>query len=398
MKLSALLSLAFEALKERKVRSALTVLGILIGPAAIIGITSMVGGYRAYITNQLLKLGTNTVAITPSGGFVISQNDVQVLQGIPGVRGVFPYYVIPGIISAPGGSEQVDILAVNAQQGLVEAVPGIQLADGNYPQPYDTAGAVLGYLVANPRDQYYPHFKVDQIVSVQVYVNGKLTTKSFMVSGVLKEFGQSFFIDVDQDIFVPLATGEELTGSSRYAGILLVVYSSKYMNSVTNQIYELFGNQVTVYTAEEGISIANSIMGSLDALLVSAAAISLLVAFIGVTTTMFTSTVERTKEIGLLKALGFTNGDVIAMFISESALMGIIGGVAGTGAGVVVAFALSYLRPGSSLGLTGIIMPVFSVETSALAFLLSVVVGTIAGMIPAYRASKLMPMEALRHE
>jgi len=380
------------------VRSVLTILGILIGPASIIGITSMVGGYRTYITDQLLKLGTNTIAVTPSGSFTITPADVQMLQGIPGVKGVFPYYVIPAYISVPGGTEQVEVLAVNAQEGLVEAVPGIQLSSGQYPQPYDTAGAVLGYLVANPRNQYYPHFQVGQVVNLQMYVDGSLESKSFMVTGVLKEFGQSFFINVDQDLFVPLATGQEVTGSQRYAGVLLVVYNSAHVNQVVNQIYDLFGNQVSVYTAQEGINIASSIIGSLNALLVSAAAVSLLVAFIGVTTTMFTSTIERTKEIGLLKALGFTSWDVVGMFVAESALMGLIGGISGLGTGVLVAYALSYLRPASSLGLEVAISPEFSLQTSLMAFGLSVLVGILAGMIPAYRASKLMPMEALRHE
>jgi len=233
---------------------------------------------------------------------------------------------------------------------------------------------------------------------LQMYVDGSLESKSFMVTGVLKEFGQSFFINVDQDLFVPLATGQEVTGSQRYAGVLLVVYNSAYVNQVANQIYDLFGNQVSVYTAEEGINIASSIIGSLNALLVSAAAISLLVAFIGVTTTMFTSTIERTKEIGLLKALGFTSWDVVGMFVAESALMGLIGGISGLGTGVLVAYALSYLRPASSLGLEVAISPEFSLQTSLMAFGLSVLVGILAGMIPAYRASKLMPMEALRHE
>ncbi|WP_449462444.1 ABC transporter permease [Tardisphaera miroshnichenkoae] len=398
MKLTSFLEMAYEALKERKTRSALTIIGILIGPAAIIGITSMVGGYRSYITSQLLKLGTNTMAVVPSGSFSLTQRDVQIISGIAGVRGVFPYYYIPAIISTAGGNEEVYLFAVNAQEGLEEAVPGISLLSGGYPPAYETSAAVLGYLVANPRNAYYPHYKTGQVVNVQVYMNGKLTQKSFLVTGVLKEFGQSFFVDVDEDIFVPLATGQQLTGSSTYSGILIVVYNSRDVNHVSNVLQSLYGNQVTVYTAEEGISIANSIIGSLNALLVSAAAISLLVAFVGVTTTMFTSIVERTREIGLLKALGFTNGDVIGMFVAESALMGIIGGIAGSALGVAIAYLLSYLKPASGLGLTSFIPPVISLNTVIMAFGLSVLVGIVAGMIPAYRASRLMPVEALRHD
>ncbi|MGC9175411.1 MAG: ABC transporter permease [Thermoprotei archaeon] len=392
------LEMAYEALKERKTRSALTIVGILIGPAAIIGITSMVGGYRSYITSQLLKLGTNTMAVLPSGSYSLTQRDVQIISGLPGVKGVFPYYYIPAIISTSAGNEDVYLFAINAQQGLEEAVPGISLLSGGYPQAYQTSAAVLGYLVANPRNPYYPHYKTGQVINLQVYSDGRLVQKSFLITGVLKQFGQSFFVNVDEDVFVPLATGQQLTGSSVYSGILVVVYSASAVNSVSAKLQSLYGTQITVYTAQQGISIANSIIGSLNALLVSAAAISLLVAFVGVTTTMFTSIVERTREIGLLKALGFTNKDVIGMFVAESALMGLIGGAAGSILGIAVAYLLSYLRPASGLGLTSLIPPVISVETVVMAFGLSLLVGITAGMIPAYRASRLMPVEALRHE
>ncbi len=398
MKAMSFLEMAYEALKERKTRSALTIVGILIGPAAIIGITSMVGGYRSYITSQLLKLGTNTMAVLPSGSYSLTQRDVQIISGLPGVKGVFPYYYIPAIISTSAGNEDVYLFAINAQQGLEEAVPGISLLSGGYPQAYQTSAAVLGYLVANPRNPYYPHYKTGQVINLQVYSDGRLVQKSFLITGVLKQFGQSFFVNVDEDVFVPLATGQQLTGSSVYSGILVVVYSASAVNSVSAKLQSLYGTQITVYTAQQGISIANSIIGSLNALLVSAAAISLLVAFVGVTTTMFTSIVERTREIGLLKALGFTNKDVIGMFVAESALMGLIGGAAGSILGIAVAYLLSYLRPASGLGLTAMIPPVISVETVLMAFGLSLLVGITAGMIPAYRASRLMPVEALRHE
>jgi ABC-type antimicrobial peptide transport system permease subunit len=398
MKAMSFLEMAYEALKERKTRSALTIVGILIGPAAIIGITSMVGGYRSYITSQLLKLGTNTMAVLPSGSYSLTQRDVQIISGLSGVKGVFPYYYIPAIISTSAGNEDVYLFAINAQQGLEEAVPGISLLSGGYPQAYQTSAAVLGYLVANPRNPYYPHYKTGQVINLQVYSDGRLVQKSFLITGVLKQFGQSFFVNVDEDVFVPLATGQQLTGSSVYSGILVVVYSASAVNSVSAKLQSLYGTQITVYTAQQGISIANSIIGSLNALLVSAAAISLLVAFVGVTTTMFTSIVERTREIGLLKALGFTNKDVIGMFVAESALMGLIGGAAGSILGIAVAYLLSYLRPASGLGLTSLIPPVISVETVVMAFGLSLLVGITAGMIPAYRASRLMPVEALRHE
>jgi len=398
LRLQHLLRLALEALAERRTRSALTVLGILIGPAAILGITSMVGGYRSYISDQLMKFGTNTMAITPSGSLSLGQRDVQIISSIRGVKGVYPYYYVPAVISWGGGTEDVGLFAVDAQGGLTQAVPGLRLLKGQYTPPNMVSGATLGYQVANPRDPSYPRYGVGSVVTVEFYTSGGLVKKSFMVTGVLAEFGQSFFLNVDSDVFVPLAAGQTLTGSSRYSGLLVVLYSSSYASYVQDRIYSLYGNQLTVYTVQEGIQISDSIMGSLNALLVSAAAISLVVAFVGVTTTMFTSTTERTREIGLLKALGFRNRDVVSMFVAESAIMGVLGGAAGDAVGVGVAYLLSFAKPASSFGISVAIPPVLSWETGLLAFALAAVIGTVAGVIPAYKASRLTPMEALRHE
>jgi putative ABC transport system permease protein len=187
---------------------------------------------------------------------------------------------------------------------------------------------------------------------------------------------------------------------------MVIAKSADYVDQITDTIRDMYGDDIRVFSVKVAVNIARNILSSVNMILVSVASISVLVAFIGIMTTMFTSTVERTREIGLLKALGFSRKDVLVLFLSESTLMGMIGGLGGSACGVVLAYILSYLftfrpirgtYPGSA---TAVIhaQPLFTPEIILMAFLLATMVGAIAGLIPAWRASKLVPVEALRYE
>ncbi len=405
MKLTDVLFYSYKSLEERKLRAALTVLGILIGPAAVIGITGLTSGYGSSITGQLLQLGTNTILVEPNSGKTISQNMINTISGIKGVKGVWPFYALPAQISTPGGNENVEIFAINLQQGIEEAVPGLKLAQGSFPSAYDTYGTTIGWDIANPTNSQYPHYKLDQVVTVKFSYAGQSASKTFLVEGILQKFGPSYIINVDQGMFVSLQTGSQLTGNSPYAGLLVVAQSPSDVNFIMQQIQKTYGNQLTVMSSQQALNIANSITGTLNLLLASAASVSFLVAFVGVTTTMYTSTLERTKEIGILKALGFKNRDVMNVFIFESAIMGLIGGILGVISGMGASYLLILIIPhflrfgnGQNSFSLGPVSPVFNVNIIVAVILASLLIGVLAGAAPAYRAAKVDPIKVLRNE
>ena len=170
----------------------------------------------------------------------------------------------------------------------------------------------------------------------------------------------------------------------------------------------MYGNNVRVMAISSFVSSIQSVTGGISTILVSIAFMSIIVAFIGIMTTMFTSVAERTREIGILKSLGYSPRDILSIFLSEATLTGTLGGLAGIALGTVMSFVVVGVF-GGSLGIGGFgmgprgsqaltIIPVITPQLLGGTFLLSVCVGALAGLLPSWRASKLIPVVALRHE
>lgn len=408
MRPSDILRYAFYALKERKVRTILTILGIVIGPAAIVALTATTQGFSTQIESQLLKLGTNTVLVSPVPPAKLDFRHVNEISVLEGVKSVYPFYIISGRMSTTKGEERVTVFAVDLAKGLREAIPGMEIDKGYLPDPFDYIGAAVGYYIANPQDPQKQKYTIDDVITLKFESvnNPKGFTKSFIIRAVLKEFGPTFFVNPDSSIFIPLDAGRMITGTSYYTGLLVVAENQNLVDRVTSAIKEMYGDDVEVYSVKVAITIARNILGSVNMILVSVASISILVAFIGIMTTMFTSTIERTREIGILKALGFSRKHVMSLFLAESTLMGFIGGLIGASAGILLAYILSFFfsfTPARGVrsphaAVTIQVQPVFSPEMLLFAIAMATVVGALAGLIPAWRASRLTPVEALRYE
>jgi putative ABC transport system permease protein len=255
-----------------------------------------------------------------------------------------------------------------------------------------------------------------------------------VIRGTFDRFGQGFGITPDSTIFIPLASGEQVLKSSTYTGIMVVASSPSSVTEVTNALTAQYGTNIRITSVSSLLSSIQSVTSGTSTLLEAVAGTSVLVAFIGIMTTMLTSVIERTREIGILKALGSTSGGIMAVFIAEAVVTGLIGGFIGAGAGYLLSFlvigALSgTLRvPGfgggggprvtntpaagaggggfsfssagpaaaSSTSSTLAITPAVTPELIVLAIALAVAVGTFGGLIPAWRASRMNAVEALR--
>jgi len=460
MRPAGLLKYAMRALTERKLRAVLTVLGIVIGPATIVSLVSATQGYSNASTAQFSSLGATTLFVAPVGrGTTLTAADVSAMQNMTGVTSALAYQQINGEITDGGDTIGASVVAVDFSQ-LATAFPSLSLSQGNAPAASDTVGAAIGNSIAYPNLTGASNFTVNQVVTVSglgrasgFVVGGGFgassssaaaaTKHSFVVTGIYSSYGQGFEISPDTSIFIPLASGEAILHSATYTGIMVVASSPSAVTGVTNELTTAYGQTIRITSVSSLLSSIQSVTSGTSTLLEAVAGTSVLVAFIGIMTTMLTSVLERTKEIGILKALGSTSRGIMMVFLTEAVVTGLIGGFIGVGAGYVLSFlvigalsgtlrvpgfggggggggarvatvasaargagasvspgggaAVSFGGPAASTASSTLaITPAITPEIIVIAILLAVAVGTFGGLIPAWRASRLNPVEALR--
>ncbi|MEM1525034.1 MAG: ABC transporter permease [Nitrososphaerales archaeon] len=414
MKILRIIKFAFGALKNRKLRAILTILGITIGPAVIVALVGATQGFGASVTERFNKLGLTTIFVMPGMRSSLRMDDtvVRTISQIPNVEVVIPYYNIRATIRSGSQTKDISIIALDISK-LKSILPGISLEEGEFPKALSQA--VIGSNIANPQDGSQG-VTLNNVISTSI--NTRIGTRivkvsrAFVVSGILKPFGQSFFINPDDTIFVPIGIGKSLTGSQTYSGIYVVARTINDVSNIQNAISDLYGSRVRVVAVSAMLSNIQSVNESISAILVSVAFMSVIVAFIGIMTTMFTSVHERTKEIGILKSLGYSPRDILGIFLAEATLTGALGGLIGIILGSFLSFAIIGMFGGGGLGFIGfrppgqaataiqstIITPIITPELLIGTFAMAVAIGALAGLLPSWRASRMIPVVALRYE
>jgi putative ABC transport system permease protein len=390
-----LLDFAFmsvEGLRERRFRFALNLVGILIGCAAVTGLISMTQGMKTSIVDDISIFGANTIQVYPqsNGDTAFSSldwRDLNRLRSIPGVEAAAP--VQAGRVASyerRGGVERVQMAGIDGNYFIVHGGEN-EVEDGRLLEHSDGAAAMLGYNVWFVDEEQ--RFQVGDRIRLTATVDGEEVEFTVRVVGILKKTSGIANTGIDDILITPLSFYEQVFNTQgRYVAVDLKAETTEDIEGIKRVLDEDFDN-LGYYSMDMIMEEVNAITGTLNAVLGGIAGISLLVAGVTIANTMTVSVMERTKEIGTLKAVGATNRDVLLLFVSESIVTGIMGGGLGAGLGFTLSIVIGHLislapEPSVSLGLmvTG-----FAVATCV-----------VSGIYPAWRASSLNPVEALRDE
>ncbi|MCW4051025.1 MAG: ABC transporter permease [Candidatus Bathyarchaeota archaeon] len=398
MKITDVVWMSFEGLNERKFRFVLNLIGILIGCAAVTGLIAITQGMSNEISDQLGSLGANTITVSPWGGgnrmgppqgaaASLDWRDVEVIEKLPDVELVAPT-VSGGSVtySLKGDSFYVSVTGVT--ETYFEINEGTDFLDGRPIIRSDNAVVVVGYNIAFPDDDGKQYVDVGDRLKVTADIDGEEKELTVRVVGILDETGGAMS-NVDNGFFIPLKTCEQFFETDgEYDSIQVLVDDTDAVEPLAEMISEEIDG-VRVMTAASTMEMVSSVIGTIEAVLGGVAAISLLVAGIGIINTMTVSVMERTREIGTMKAIGAKSKDILTLFMTEAALTGVVGGVLGVGFGFILSAVV-----GQYVGIA-------SAPTVMLGFLVvgfAVVTCVLSGLYPAWRASNLNPVEALRHE
>lgn len=406
MRIRRILKMAMRALGHNKSRAFLTALGVIIGVAAVMMMLSIGGGTQASVTSRISALGTNLLMIQPafqrSGNIATSSqmgsltlDDATALQSLTGVQAVAP--VISRRSQVIAGSSNVNTSIIGTTPDY-KPMMNLSLQRGSFfAQPeldqWDKV-AVLGSSVA---EQLFPN---ENPTGKTIEIVSNATRGSFRVLGILAAKGGSGFSNQDDQILIPITTASRLLfGSKSLSQINVQVASTDEMTGVAEQITQLLRvrhdipatkeSDFTILNQEELLSTLSSVALNFTVLLAGIAGISLLVGGIGIMNIMLVSVTERTREIGLRKAIGALKRDVVFQFLIEAVLLSGAGGLLG----ILFGFLGSLLI--TALGNTPTVVTPTSI---LLGFVFSLVVGVFFGFYPAQRAANLKPIEALRYE
>jgi putative ABC transport system permease protein len=413
MKLYRLLIEALDSLYGNKLRSILTVLGIVIGVAAVIAMLSIGRGAEASITSRIEGMGTNLVYVSPGstsqGGVqsaagsagTLTLDDAEALAEVPNVVAVAS--VTNSLVQVVYQGQNINIILMGVTPGY-ETVSSLTLADGEFITESDQdARSLVVLLGSSVAENLFGG--TGGVVGQKVRLNGQ----PYKVIGVLASKGGTGFMNQDDQVFIPLSTAlNRLVGGSRFRGssvisqITVKAASADAVDQVVEDVtltmrarHETIegADDFSITSQEATLEAATEVSDTLTIFLGGIAGISLMVGGIGIMNIMLTTVTERTHEIGLRKALGARRSDILLQFLVESTVLSLAGGLIGVALGWGIARLMGQIQISDSS-----ITPVVGLDSILLAALFSMAVGLFFGIYPATRAARLQPVEALRYE
>jgi putative ABC transport system permease protein len=394
--LSDYFKIAVKNLTHRKMRSWLTAIGIVIGVASIVALISVSEGMQASIEEQFEQMGTDTITITPrsfagpgsTAEAPFDDGDVRVIERIPEVDNVLPmmYGTVKFTFHNQDSYSYLMGVPLDKESNQVWDDIGWDILEGRFPEE-GKKEVGIGYLAAT--DMFDDELRLKNTL----YVNDE----KFKIVGIAREVGNS---QDDTAIYMGVDVAQEILEQENYNMIMVKVKAGNDPEVVADKIQrklERYRNaeDFNAMTPAEILEQINSVLGIIQLVLVGIASISLVVGAIGIMNTMYTSVLERTKEIGIMKAIGATNNAILTIFLMEAGILGIVGGIAGTALGIVMGKGVEVAASGSGfLPLKVLATPELILGAISFAF----IVGAVSGAMPALKAAKMKPVDALRYE
>ena len=429
MNMGDIFGYGFGAIRLRKLRAGLTTLGVVIGIAAIVALLAISQGLQVTITGQLQSgFATDTLIVSPGSGggifsgvggvggsgsdFRLMVTDTEIIDDIEDVVASAAIIQKVGYVN---GTRVVPSLVIGVDFGVYSEIYGSTFVAeiGEISLNPENGIIVVGKRISDPWKNGTIVCDVNDKIDI-VWTNTTIRppqneTYIFTVVAVLEEVGGlSLTGPSDSAVYVPIEQAQNMFGTDDCDRIVvkLAKDDDATIEAVSRALEEVFGGQVSVTSSTAVLSIISAVFSTIGLFLAGIAAISLLVAGVGIMNIMIVSLMERTREIGILKALGMKSRTVLAIFVSEAVIIGVLGALFGVGLGWVLANVATRIFTGGGFAAAGqgtaqgsfVIDPVLTTTVALGAFGFGIAVSVIFAIYPAWRASKLKPVDALRYE
>jgi putative ABC transport system permease protein len=432
-----ILSLSFDALKERKVRSALTIVMVMVGSSLLVAVNGIGAGFSAFFNEQFKNLAPNILFVSstqqdensdtggPGVGGVgapstakITLNNAVVnrLRSIPFVEEVIPSYQSQVDVESAGEIKSFSVLSMDPTK-LTVIAPTLGYVEGSSIRQNDPSSILVAEDVANPPGEDTPFISLGQSVKVRYSFVDPQTgkseqeTKNFVVSGIMESTGNP---TIDEALVINEDSGNSLfQKAGKFDSLFVATQSSEFVDVVEDEIRKLYGNDIGITTVKAILETIEEFTGGINAFLSSIAIVALVVGAVGIITTLYTSVIERVKEIGTLKAMGAQNRTILVLFLIEALLIGIFGATFGLAAGIGMGYALSATfssdssddnsseeteETSTTSSDESTTSPIYLAQDMTTVWVISVSLSILAGLFPAWKASRYLPVEALRSQ
>jgi putative ABC transport system permease protein len=405
--------LSFEALVDRKVRTLLTILMVVLGSSLVVVLNGLSAGQAAFLEQQFNTLAANVLfvgsgqrslssyATSTSNSITINDVIVQKLKSLPNVSDVIPEYTGSIQMNSMGSVQHASVTAIDPSKLTVE-LPNLQYIDGSVVNPGDRGSALVGDTIVNPPGADTAFVTLGETIKATATYSdssGSHTViKNFIVSGILKPSGNS---GIDRSMIINLDAGNQLLHKqNKYDSVIMAATSPDDVDTVQQEITDTYGKTLGATTPKALMAVRQQAASGNAAFILMVGIIALVVGAVGIVTTLYNSVTERIREIGTMKAIGAQNAEILALFLVEAALIGIIGASSGMAIGMVAGIILGIVTTTTPTGGGAPVhIPPIYVPTDLIkVWLLSLGLSILAGMYPAWKASKLSPMVALRRE